>query len=110
MNKTLNLWQLKIDNNLAPSWANHRSYYEDTCPVDFGKDFRQVRNSIIHVDYRRSIGNNRITLSDFYKKYHKYVMLLYYSGSEWCVKNEESINWGDITAFADLILKTGSAL
>ncbi|AOZ90755.1 hypothetical protein [Paenibacillus crassostreae] len=41
VNKILRNWRTAIDNNYAPKWANARSYYEDTCPVNFGSDFRK---------------------------------------------------------------------
>ncbi|WP_260676137.1 hypothetical protein [Parageobacillus genomosp. 1] len=102
--KILRNWRLAIDNGYAPPWANHRSYYEDTCPPEFGKDFRNIRNSLSHADYRRIHGGNRITLSEFYKKYHKYAMLLYQNGLEWwSIQKFDKIELGDITAFSRLI-------
>lgn len=62
----------------APDWESDITYYQVEVPNAFGKDFRDVRNNTSHVDYRRA-GGNRIELMDFYKKYHKFVYLLYYS-------------------------------
>lgn len=67
-----------IEKGYAPEWENHISYYQETVPSDFGKDFRDVRNNTSHTDYRRA-GGNRIGLMGFYRKHHKYVHLLYYS-------------------------------
>lgn len=106
VNKILRKWREGIDGGWAPKWANHRSYYEDQCPDEFGKDFRQIRNSLSHADYRRIHGGNRITLTEFYKKYHKYVILLYYNGREWwSIQKNEKIDLGDITDFSTLIYK-----
>ena len=93
-----------IDGGWAPSWENHRSYYEDECPKDFASDFRQIRNSLSHADFKRIHGGDRITLTQFYKKYHKYAMLLYQSGREWW-SLEENIELGDVTNFSTLIFQ-----
>jgi len=106
VDKTLTNWRDSIDNNYAPSWANHRSYYEDSCPPEFGIDFRSIRNSIAHVDYRRIDGENRIKLSDFYLKYHKYIMLLFEQGRYlWTIKDYNHIDLGDVSEFNKLINK-----
>ncbi|WP_277587544.1 hypothetical protein [Psychrobacillus antarcticus] len=106
VDKILRNWLISIDNGYAPSWANSRSYYETPCPKDFGNEFRNIRNSLSHADYRRIHGGNRITLSDFYKKYHMYVMLLYDNGIEWwSIENFDEIELGDITEFNILINK-----
>lgn len=104
VDKILGIWREGIDKGLAPSWANHRSYYEDKCPEDFSSDFRQIRNSLGHADFRRIHGGNRITLTQFYKKYHKYAILLYDNGHEWW-SIEEDIELGDITDFSTLIFQ-----
>lgn len=101
--KILKIWRENIDQKIAPKWANDRSYYEDQCPDDFGKDFRGVRNNIAHVDYRRVDGGNRITLSDFYLNYHKYIMLLYdYACDWWSIEDYKNLDLGDITNFNKL--------
>ena len=51
---------------------NDRSFYEEPYPSDFGKNFRVIRNSLSHADFRRIDGiDERINLTEFYKKYHK---------------------------------------
>lgn len=104
VDKVLSNWRDGIDGGWAPSWANHRSYYEDKCPENFGSDFRQIRNSLGHADFRRIHGGNRITLTQFYKKYHKYAVLLYHNGREWW-SLDENIELGDITDFSTLIFQ-----
>lgn len=107
VNKILRNWRVLIDNNLAPPWANHRSYYEDSCPESFGKDFRSIRNSLAHVDYRRIQGDGRIKLSEFYKKHHKYITLLYYQGQElWEIRDYDNMDLGDVSDFNRLTNRT----
>ncbi|MFV8834748.1 hypothetical protein ACNSTU_07245 [Aquisalimonas sp. APHAB1-3] len=70
--------RIEIEKGYAPDWENYISYYQESVPSQFGKDFRDVRNNTLHTDYRRA-GGHRIGLMEFYKKYHKFVHLLYYS-------------------------------
>lgn len=103
VNKILLNWQTAIDNNNAPKWANARSYYEDTCPDNFGSDFRNIRNNVAHVDYRRVRGGNRITLTEFYINYHKYIILLFDNGRKfWNMQEDDDSDFGDITGFNKL--------
>lgn len=100
VNKILENWITAIDNGFAPKWANNRSYYDDVCPEEFGRDFRTIRNSLSHADYRRIQGIDRITLSDFFKKYHKYVILLFQNAKYWwSIRDFSNIDLGDVTAF-----------
>lgn len=102
--KMLNIWRILIDIGKAPEMANERSYYEVEVPEEFGFHFRSVRNNVAHVDVRRIDGGNRITLTDFYNTYHKYILLLYYNGREWWgLKGERELDLGDITSFNKLI-------
>ncbi|MDN4078224.1 hypothetical protein QYF52_09780 [Paenibacillus polymyxa] len=99
--KNLRGWRIVIDSGTAPSWAKDRSYFEDQCPPEFGKNFRHIRNSLSHADFRRIEGGDRITLTDFFNKYHKYVMLLYRNGKEfWTIDDLNEIDLGDVTAFS----------
>lgn len=101
--KMLNIFKILIDIGKAPDWVNERSYYEDEVPDEFGLHFRSIRNNVAHVDVRRIDGGNRITLTDFFKKYHKYIMLLYNNGREWwSLEGEEGLDLGDITSFNKL--------
>ena len=52
------------------------SFYEQTVPKEFGQHLRFIRNRRNHVDSRRLI-NSDISLVDFYKKYHNFVVILY---------------------------------
>ena len=65
-----------IEKGHAADWENHISYFHEAVPENFGKEFRDVRNNISHTDYRRA-GGDRIGLMAFYKRYHKFVHLLY---------------------------------
>ncbi|URJ58877.3 MULTISPECIES: hypothetical protein [Paenibacillus] len=103
VNKILKNWRDAIDNNYAPKWANDRSYYEDVCPENFGRDFRNIRNNVAHVDFRRINGGSRITLTQFYKDYHKYAILLFYNGRDyWSISDYGDLDFGDITSFNKL--------
>lgn len=105
--KILRLKRLTIDNKYAPQWENDRNYYEVSCPENFGSDFRQVRNSLGHVDYRRIVSANRILLSEFYINYHKFIMLLFnFAEESWSLDKIEKLDLGDVTDFNVAILKS----
>lgn len=72
--------RVAIEKGYAPDWENDISYYQESVPTDFGQDFRSVRNNTSHADYRRADGD-RPRLMDFYRKYHKFVYLLFASAS-----------------------------
>jgi hypothetical protein len=105
INKIFNSFLLLIDKGVAPSWVNDRTYYDEKCPEDFGRHFRYIRNSLSHADYRRITGETRITLPDFYKKYHKYVILFYQRCREhWSIENrEKDVDLGEVTNFMNII-------
>lgn len=68
-------------------------------PTEFATHFRQTRNRIAHADARRAGGNGEVTLPEFYRKYHRYIYLLY-EEAEWLWKvDPESFDWGEIEAF-----------
>lgn len=72
--------RIAIEKGYAPDWENDISYYQKTVAVEFGQDFRDLRNNTSHADYRRA-GGDRIGLMDFYNNYHKFVYLLFVSAS-----------------------------
>lgn len=98
VNKILRNWTDGIDNGYAPEGANHKSFYDVECPEDFGTMFRQMRNSVSHADSRRIDGGNRITLTEFYLKYHKFAYLLYDNALYWW-QIDENVEMGDVTNF-----------
>ena len=70
-----------IKNGTAPSWVNEISYYDEKIPEEFAKDFREYRNKVCgHVSYERS---SKLSLSEFYQKYHKYLYYLYQDSMYW---------------------------
>ena len=83
----------------APKCENDISVYEVEVPEKFGFYFRLVRNLRAHTDYRRVL-SPEISLLEFYKKYHKFIWLLYFNVRQWwLVKEIESINWDHIVEF-----------
>lgn len=65
------------------------SLNEDDVPENFGTHFRYIRNRFSHIDGKR-VKDNEISMSEFYKLYHKYVLLLFDSASStWSIKEEE---------------------
>jgi hypothetical protein len=58
----------------APSWENHISYFPETIPPGFAREFRKFRNVVSgHVSAERPTLN----LSDFYHHNHKFLGILF---------------------------------
>lgn len=100
--KLLRIRRWRIDSGNVHSNENDFSSYQDQVSESFSTDFRQCRNRVAHTDFRRMGNENSITLPQFYKKYHKYVVLLYEEPYWlWHVK-AESLDWREIEAFENI--------
>ena len=89
-----------------PDNLGHRiDFYDCTVPEDFGKHFRFVRNRRSHVDYRRASNDFDISLKDFFEKYHKFVLIMYYECRWNNQVDENTFDWQAIDDFATVILK-----
>ena len=88
-----------IEKGYAPEWENHISYYSEPVPEEFPREFRNFRNKISgHVSYKRA---SELSLTDFYRKYHKYLYLLHHDGRYfWGQKEGEFPNLREITEFS----------
>lgn len=76
------------------------SFYDNQVPKDFGKHFRIMRNRRNHLDQRRVSFKDEITLSEFYKKYSTY-MIVMYKETEWLWKVDiEDYDWKMISDFS----------
>jgi hypothetical protein len=66
----------------------------------FGVHLRQMRNRFSHINEKR-VGKQKddITLSDFFFKYHHYILLLNATSATWDIKSEEEFNWAEIESF-----------
>lgn len=88
----------------APSWENHISYYEVEVPEEFGFNFRTVRNLRSHADSLRA----SFDLSEFFKKYHKFVYLLYEEPQWlWNRENVKEYDWLQIERFSKMLSERG---
>ncbi|KAF2520054.1 hypothetical protein E0W68_02200 [Flavobacterium salilacus subsp. salilacus] len=75
-------------------------YYDCTVPVNFGEHFRAIRNRTNHTSIKR-VSSTDISLSKFFKEYHKFILILYYqAGYLWNV-NVETFCWLEVKDFAD---------
>lgn len=89
-----------IQGGYAPSWENHISVYQVEVPTEFGAQFRKIRNRTAHASTKRSVPGNDLPLGQFYKKYHGFVYLLYYSAQWlWTIKDIEAHDWKSIEDF-----------
>jgi hypothetical protein len=95
--KLLKIKRDRILRGDAPSWENHISYYEVELPAEFAYNFRTVRNLRSHADSLRA----SFDLSEFFKKYHKFVHLLYEEPHWlWSRENVKEYDWLQIERFA----------
>ncbi|RYZ55989.1 MAG: hypothetical protein EOP49_01685 [Sphingobacteriales bacterium] len=68
-------------------------------PLEFGTDFRKMRNRFSHAAISR-VNKDALTLNDFFKKYHKYILLMYQSCAfTWNIKDVEQYDWQEIDDF-----------
>lgn len=76
---------------------------ESEVPADFGKDFRQMRNRFSHPSISR-VNKTQITLQEFYVRYHKYMLLLYYTCTfSWDIKKPDLYDWQEIDGFFNYV-------
>ena len=89
-----------IDGGYAPAWENNRSVYEVEVPEEFSLQWRRIRNRTAHVSTKRSTSKPDICLVDFYKRFHSFVYLLYYSAmAHWAVHDLNAVSWKEIEEF-----------
>jgi len=94
----------RLLNFYGPVRRPNEPNFPEFAPENFGKHFRQVRNRISHADYRRmapELGNDEVTLAEFYKSYNFYcVLLLEHPQFSWGGKHFlGSYSWKPITDF-----------
>ncbi len=98
-----------IDSGKREEFGLHnRKYYKEKIPTDLSNQMRTVRNKTFHTDIKR-ISN--LNLANFHKKYHKFVLYLFFMEKEWWsienIKNS-GINLDNITNFIPEILSNSS--
>lgn len=97
-----------IENGYAPSWENHISVYQIEVSEEFGAQFRHIRNRTAHVSTKRATPSSELPLAEFYRRYHKFIYLLYYSAQwMWTTKDIEAQNWKSIEDFDLSVQLTG---
>jgi len=79
-------------------------FYEIKVPVDFGKHFRFVRHRRNHTDPNRADSEGNISLTTFYKLYHRFLIIMFQE-TEWIWKVDvEKFDWKAINSFTQEIL------
>ena len=105
MEKLMRNRKNRILNGLGDDLGHRIEFYECELPKGFGKHFRMIRNRRNHTDYRRASNDFDISLKEFYKQYHKFILIMYHeSGWLWKV-DEEKYDWKAIDDFATEIIK-----
>lgn len=95
----------RINLGNAPNWENDISHYQSLLPIpdEFPTDFRVYRNKVSgHASFERI---SDLNLTEFYKKYHQYLYLLYKDvGEMWGREREEFPCLKDVTNFFEAIV------
>ena len=98
--KLLKIKRDRIIRGEAPPYENDISCYEITVPIEFGAEFRAVRNIRSHAGKRRSEYN----LADFYINKHRFAYLLFeYPHWTWSMEKFPNHDWHEIERFAHAI-------
>jgi hypothetical protein len=94
-----------ILNGTAPSWENDISYFPETIPSDFAREFRRFRNIVSgHVSGERI----SLNLGDFYDRNHKFLGILFrHAGSHWGAVGDDFPDLKEITAFTVMVKESG---
>ena len=108
LNRLLNKCITLIENNEAPAWidSHRKNFYKIGAPAEFGKNFREVRDYLAHVDLERIRSESRLSLGEFYLKYHNYIIIIFQFGREYWEEKINELNnkdLSDITEFASII-------
>jgi len=97
--RIFNQYRDSIKRGDAPAWVNQLSYYEIKVPSEFATEFRVYRNKVAgHVDHERI---SKLSLSEFYQKYHKYLYYLFLDAKYmWGRNDEEFPDLKEVTEFS----------
>jgi len=99
--RVMNQYRDAIKRGSAPDWVNDISFYDVTVPEEFAKDFRRYRNKVVgHVAYERS---SKLSLTNFYNKYHKFLYYLYIDSMQAWGNHDEFPDLKEITDFTVMI-------
>lgn len=95
----------RILNGSEDNLAMRIEFYNKKYPEKFAEHFRFIRNRRNHTDFRRASDDHDISLKDFFKLYHGYILILY-TESRWQWEIDvEKYEWKGIQEFATEILK-----
>ncbi|MEG0916009.1 MAG: hypothetical protein RSF68_03245 [Myroides sp.] len=95
----------RIVNGFKDNLTMTIDFYNLKFPEKFAEHFRYIRNRRNHTDFRRASDNHDISLKDFFKLYHSYILIMYHE-TKWLWNVDiEKYEWNGIEEFATEILK-----
>jgi hypothetical protein len=98
--RLLNMRVNAIERGDASESENHISYYQIDVHSSFATQFRRIRNRTAHAITKRAVPGTDLSLSQFYKDFHRFIYLLYSAPQWlWLVKDVEAHNWQAIEEF-----------
>lgn len=95
----------RIVNGFEDNLTMTIDFYDLKFPEKFAEHFRYIRNRRNHSDYRRASDNHDISLKDFFKLYHGYILIMYHETKWLWNVNIEKYDWNGIEEFATEIFK-----
>ena len=105
LKKLLRIRKNRIINGFEDNLTKTIEFYNANFPDEFAKHFRYIRNRRNHSDYRRASDDHDISLKDFFKLYHGYILIMYHE-TKWLWNVDiEKYQWNGIEEFATEILK-----
>lgn len=82
----------------APVWENDASVYQVAVPRKFAEQFRRMRNAHSHVSVHRIQSARDWSLTEFYDRCHRFVIVLFHDAHSWGQPGRES-SLGNVDSF-----------
>ncbi len=83
--------------------------YPDSVPIEFGLEFRTIRNRISHADHRRMQAESErseISVGEFFKKYHFFInKMISHPQFSWDGEKYAGYEWSPVSEFTQVLRK-----
>lgn len=94
----------RIDRGIKDPLGYRSDFFECEIPAKFGEHFRFIRNKNSHTSAERVDPASEITLADFFTKYHKFVLIMFYENKSLWQVEVENYNFKEVEEFAKRIM------
>lgn len=97
----------KLINFYHPLESELNPNYPDSVPVEFGRDFRTIRNRISHADHRRmqdESERSEISVAEFFKKYNFFIhKMISHPQFSWDGEKFAGYEWAPVNEFTQVL-------